>query len=457
MVELFFTIPTYRHREVHKCVDEYLNHFGVYNHQIPIIVFDDSPLDKSKITINFLSKVKKERPSADIRYIGPVEKRKYLSKLSSLNPDPLLPEMLCPSYGGNRNWILLATLGNYFISVDDDMHPYGIFNRTKKNNSDAVLEGTYTRDLSCFEKESVDLIAAYTSMIGRIVGDYIASNPNVRAGNHLVDSNMDLALNMTVGELKDNQITISPGAINPKAIIKIVQTYLSGDADIDSKDLIGGFIKSGSEEALRGVVPLKYAVNNFKPCIVAEDYRLTGAVLGLDNSEGFICFLPTKLRFEDYIFRSYSKKPEIHVGYCPAVQTHSRSLANRNNIVKDFVIEEIATVIKKSIINGVMGISELEIRLAKDPSYDVKELYDIWNQLAEYLSKMDITTAHGEAFADALKEEMISTERAGKFVANFTQRIDEEYSKIRRAIKIWPDMINYASRNPVPYRRISIS
>lgn len=454
MSELIFTIPTYRHNEVHRCVEEYLRNFNENGHDIPIAVFDDSSKEQSRTTVANLEQVKKRFPNSKILYVGFEEKLRYLDELEKVNHDTLIKEMLRPSYGGNRNWILLATLGNHFISVDDDMHPYGIINPSTKENFSSVLEGTYTRDLSGFGAQTMDIISAYASMIGKKVGAYLSQNNGISRGRHLIDSNMDLMLNMTSGEMKDNHVTVSPGEINIDAKIKIVQTFLSGDADIDSKDLVSEFIKSGSEEAFRGVVPLKYVVKNFESCIVEEDYRLTGAVLGLDNTEGFICFLPTKLRFEDYIFRTYSRKPDIHVGYCHAVQTHTRAMANRNNIVQDFVIEGIATLIKKSIINGIKGISDLEVKLEKDPSYDVKELYSLWNTLMDYSRLADPNSPHGQAFIDAVKNEAMSTESKGQFVATFTKRIDEEYTRIRNAINVWPKLVDYASQHPIPQRMI---
>ncbi len=449
MAELFFTIPTYRHRDVHNCVKEYFENFEEHRSHIPIIVFDDSPAEKSMITLQNLQKVKQMHPNADIRYIGPSEKGVYLSELEKKDSSGLVSEMLQPSYGGNRNWILLATMGHHFISVDDDMHPHGYFDEPRKSNPSSVLEGTYSGTTSSFSKKGMDIVNAYQSMIGRRVGEYIRQNPAVRTGGHLVDSNMNLELNMTSGELKDNEVTIAPDQINPDAKIKIVQSFLSGDADIDSKDLINEFLKSHSGECLNGVVPLKYGVKSFDPCIVSEDYRITGAVLGLDNSEGFICFLPTKLRFEDYIFRHYCKKPDIHVGYCPAVQTHERAMANRNSIVRDYVIEGVATIIKKAIINGVSGISELEVKLSKSPSYNIGELYGLWQSLIDFSKKVDLSNRHGEAFYDMIKEEAVSMENAGEFVAKYAKKIDEEYTKMRHTIKLWPLLVEYARRNPV--------
>ncbi|MCC7570233.1 hypothetical protein KO465_02715 [Candidatus Micrarchaeota archaeon] len=454
MPKLLFTIPTYRPREVQNCVTAYARNFERFGHNTPIIVFDDSSLEKSSITLQNLKRVKDENPFADIWYVGPEEKNTFLKGLHKENPDPLIPNMMKPSYGGNRNWILLATLGNHFISVDDDIFPYGIFGEGAEKNPNSVLEGHYSATVDGFKNVEMDIISAYSSMIGMKVKVYMGQNPGTITGKHLIDSNTDLELNVSVRGLQDGYVTVEPGVLNKEATIKIVQSYLSGDADIDSKDIIDEFLKNPKWDTLRGEVPLKYIINRYEPCVVESDYRLTGAVLGLDNTEGFICFLPTQLRFEDYIFRKFSHKPNIHVGYCPAVQTHCRNMENRNNIVKDFIIEEIATIIKKTIINGVKSIDELKVRLEKNPSYDVNDLYELWNSLIRLSKQTNIHQIPGEVFYDKILEGAISVDGPGEFVSFHVDLIDKEYVQIKESIEIWPEIIEYTKNNPVPFRKI---
>lgn len=454
MKELLFTIPTYRYQDAHHCVQAYAENFRMFgHHDVPVVVFDDSPLGKHEQLVESLQQLKREFPKLDLRYVGPEEKGRYLAHLEDELGDPRMRTMLRPSYGGNRNWILLGTLGEHFISVDDDMRPYGLIARPRKSKN--ALEGTFTGAIKGTDKVDFDIIDAYGSMLGKPVRDLVQQNPKILTGKHLFDSNNDVVLNTATNGFQDNFVSVVKGDVDPSARLKIVQTYLSGDADIDSKDLVAEFLHSGTPEALAGVVPLKYVVHSYRPCIVSEDYRITGALLGLDNSDGFICFIPTSLRFEDYIFRLYSKHPSIHVGYADAVQTHERSLSNRNNIVKDYVIESIATIMKKKIMAGVRNISDLAVKLEADPQYDRDELVAVWQSL---MNLREISAGHEgdtyRTFTANLEREAFSLESPEDFSDHYTYVIAEEYANMRHALGLWPEMLTFSERNPVPMRRI---
>ncbi len=57
--------------------------------------------------------------------MGPAEKERLLSYLHQRLPDRrlqgLLRSLFRPSYGGNRNYALMYTLGGLLISADDDV------------------------------------------------------------------------------------------------------------------------------------------------------------------------------------------------------------------------------------------------------------------------------------------------------------------------------------------------
>ena len=63
-------------------------------------------------------------------YVGPQQKEEFVRFLckclrdSKLNS--LVRNLFRPSYGGNRNFTLMYTLGQHMISSDDDMRPYAL-------------------------------------------------------------------------------------------------------------------------------------------------------------------------------------------------------------------------------------------------------------------------------------------------------------------------------------------
>jgi hypothetical protein len=122
---LSFVIPTRRLRDVGETVEEYDEHFWRNGHSPEIIVFDDStPANQEK----YFPLLEKTKTHQDLYYVGPREKEQFLSYLNSRLRDKrlesLVRSLFRPSYGGNRNYTLMHTLGGFMVSSDDDMRPY---------------------------------------------------------------------------------------------------------------------------------------------------------------------------------------------------------------------------------------------------------------------------------------------------------------------------------------------
>jgi hypothetical protein len=122
--DLFFVIPTYRLREVGETVQAYDEHFRRNGHTVRMLVFDDSsPANHQK----YYSTLEQTTTHNELYYVGPGEKERFLSYLNQRLPDKrlqgLLRSLFRPSYGGNRNYALMYTLGGLLISADDDMRP----------------------------------------------------------------------------------------------------------------------------------------------------------------------------------------------------------------------------------------------------------------------------------------------------------------------------------------------
>ncbi len=122
--ELSFVIPTFRLRDVGATVEAYDEHFWRNGHSVPMIVFDDSsPANQEK----YFSLLEQTRTHNDVLYVGPQEKEQFLTYLNRRLRDKrlelLVKNLFRPSYGGNRNYTLMYTLGGLMVSSDDDMRP----------------------------------------------------------------------------------------------------------------------------------------------------------------------------------------------------------------------------------------------------------------------------------------------------------------------------------------------
>lgn len=117
--DLFFVIPTYRLREVGETVEQYDDHFWRNGHSVRMIVFDDSsPANQEK----YYSILEQTKTHNELFYVGPREKDQFNSYLNGRLRDKrlegLVKNLFRPSYGGNRNFTLMYTLGGLMVSAD---------------------------------------------------------------------------------------------------------------------------------------------------------------------------------------------------------------------------------------------------------------------------------------------------------------------------------------------------
>ncbi len=108
-----------------------------------MIVFDDSsPVAQEK----YYPILEQTRTHNDVYYVGPREKEAFLAYLNQRLRDKrlelLVKNLFRPSYGGNRNFTLMYTLGGLMLSSDDDMRPYALMeNRPESLGRDEVCRG----------------------------------------------------------------------------------------------------------------------------------------------------------------------------------------------------------------------------------------------------------------------------------------------------------------------------
>jgi hypothetical protein len=125
--DLYFVVPTHRLRDVGQTIEEYDHHFWRNGHSPTMIVFDDStPANVDK----YFEQLKQVRTHCDLFYVGPQQKEQFIAyvstRLRNKRLEPLVRSLFRPSYGGNRNYTLMYTLGGLMVSSDDDMRPYSL-------------------------------------------------------------------------------------------------------------------------------------------------------------------------------------------------------------------------------------------------------------------------------------------------------------------------------------------
>ncbi len=110
--ERYFVISTHRLRDVGATIHEYDEHFWRNGHSLQMIVFDDSTQANVE---KYLPLFEQTKTRSDLFYVGPREKEQFIeyvnSRLRNKRLEPLVKNIFRPSYGGNRNFSLMYSLG----------------------------------------------------------------------------------------------------------------------------------------------------------------------------------------------------------------------------------------------------------------------------------------------------------------------------------------------------------
>src|SRR5439155_22412293 len=128
------------------------------------LVFDDSsPVNQEK----YYPLLEKTHTHQDVWYVGPHEKEKFVAHLNGRLRDrrlePLVKHLFRPSYGGNRNFTLMYTLGGLMISADDDMRPHVLMAETAESlGADEVARGRLCHaGRNGYVRKSFDILAGF--------------------------------------------------------------------------------------------------------------------------------------------------------------------------------------------------------------------------------------------------------------------------------------------------------
>ena len=168
--DLFFVIPTNRLRDVGETVEEYDEHFWLNGHSIRMIVFDDSsPANFEK----YYSSLEQTSTHNDLYYVGPREKDQFLGylhqRLRDKRLEALVKNLFRPSYGGNRNFTLMYTLGGLVVSSDDDMRPWTLMEDSPESlSADEICRGKLLKaGGNGYTRKSFDILTAFLDVLGK--------------------------------------------------------------------------------------------------------------------------------------------------------------------------------------------------------------------------------------------------------------------------------------------------
>jgi hypothetical protein len=446
--DLYFVIPTYRLRDVGETVKHFDEHFWRNGHSPKLIVCDDSsPVAQEK----YYPLLEETSTHSELFYVGPREKEQFMSYLShrlrDKRLDGLVKNLFRPSYGGNRNFTLMHTLGGLMVSSDDDMRPYALM----EHSLESLDEGEVSRGRlhrtgrNGYTRKSFDVIGSFVDVLGKKAADV---PDNYDKGEVLVDTAMDLETNVTKGLARENVLVLEHGQVSPEAVVKMAQTFRSGTNDIDAMDFADLFLGDEDQVDPDGLNEL-YVLVNFRPAVTNKNWRMDCGVAGYDNSFGLPPFFPTRLRFEDYIYRLWIQHDGFASAHVDAAQNHTRSNYMRNPVSAEIFNEEVSNLLKRKIKDSVTRVDQLGIAFDYEGEVTADDAGSILEKVAAmYGRALDAAERSSRPerkdalrlFAANLQKSFYAFE-PDFFQQNLLRIVDDVVTTIKGSIELWPTLI----------------
>jgi hypothetical protein len=463
--DVFFVIPTYRLKEVAETVQQYDEHFWRNGHSLRMVVFDDgSQANHDK----YYSLLEQTATHNEVFYVGPREKEQFLAHLNQRLHDKrlegLVKNLFRPSYGGNRNFTLMYTLGGLMVSADDDMRPYALMEHSPESlDPDEVSRGRlHKRGENGYSKKSFDILASFLDVLGRPISEV---PDNYDRGELLLDASMELETNATKGLSRETSLVLQRGPLPGDAVVKMAQTFRSGTNDIDAIDYVSMFLGDDEQmdpDDLNDV----YVLVNFRPVVTKKNWRMDSGVAAYDNTFGLPPFFPTRLRFEDYIYRLWVQQPGIAAAHTDAAQNHVKSNYMRNPLAAEIFNEEVSNLLKRKIKSSLSRVDELAIAFDYEgevTAQDAQEILDKIGGLHERTLEA-AAKATSPARNDALRLFAANLSKAfygfepDFFQQNLLRIVDDVVSVIKGSIELWPTLIEICyfnkARKGLPQLRV---
>jgi hypothetical protein len=231
-------------------------------------------------------------------------------------------------------------------------------------------------------------------------------------------------------------------------VVKIAQTFRSGTNDIDAIDFADLFLEDEDQVDPDGLNEL-YVLVNFRPAVTNKNWRMDCGVAGYDNTFGLPPFFPTRLRFEDYIYRLWIQQDGLAAAHVDAAQNHTRSNYMRNPVAAEIFNEEVSNLLKSKIKASVTRIDELGIAFDYEGEVTADDARAILDKVAAMYGKALEAAERASRperkealrlFAANLQKALYSFE-PDFFQQNLLRIVDDVVSTIKGSIELWPSLV----------------
>jgi hypothetical protein len=228
----------------------------------------------------------------------------------------------------------------------------------------------------------------------------------------------------------------------------MAQTFRSGTNDVDALDFAELFL-TNEEQVNPDELNELYVLVNFRPAVTKLNWRMDCGVAGYDNTFGLPPFFPTRLRFEDYIYRLWIRQDGVAAAHVDAAQNHTKSNYMRNPVAAEIFNEEVCNLLKRKIKDSLIRTDDLTIGFdyagevtgedAKQSLDKVAAMYSRALETAEKATKPERADAL-RLFAANLQKAFYSFE-PDFFQQNLLRIVDDVVSVIKGSIELWPTLV----------------
>jgi hypothetical protein len=211
----------------------------------------------------------------------------------------------------------------------------------------------------------------------------------------------------------------------------------------------------------------QYVLVNFRPVLTKKNWRIDCGVAGYDNTLGLPPFFPTRLRFEDYIYRLWIQQQGIVAAHVDAAQNHIKNNYMRNPPAAEVFNEEVSNLLKRKIKGSLTHLNDLSISFDYDGSVGAEDAEQILDKIGGLHARAERAAARASTperatalrvFASNLRKSFYGFE-PDFFQQNLLRIVDDVLTVIKGSIELWPTLVEIAffekARHGLPELRVA--
>ena len=283
------------------------------------------------------------------------------------------------------------------VSSDDDMRPFALMEDSPESlQADEISRGRlHKAGKGHAVHKSFDILAAFKDVLGKPVAEI---PENYERGELLVDTAMDLETNATKGSRR-RELADAAARRGRRRRRSSRSPRRSARAPTTSTRSTSSTCSSPTRTRS---IPMRvndlYVLVNFRPVVTNRNWRMDCGVAGYDNTFGLPPFFPTRLRFEDYIYRLWVQQDGVVAAHVDAAQHHTRSGYMRNPPAAEIFNEEVSNLIKRKIKASVTRLDELSVAFDYNGEVTAADAQEVLDKIVSLHTRaLDAVAARGDA------------------------------------------------------------